>query len=118
MTDPSAPNAPEAAPLPVQKVALIKRIGARVRKWPGKLGSWVATLPRTLRKTWIRLLPLFTERGSTFKVTLIPLLLLSVLVYTRSLWTNYIFDEQEALLANPYVNGDSLKLWEIVERDF
>lgn len=54
----------------------------------------------------------------TFAVAVLPLVLLSVLVFTRSLWTNYIFDEQEALLANPYVNGDSLAFWQAVERDF
>jgi tetratricopeptide (TPR) repeat protein len=41
-----------------------------------------------------------------------------VAVFTRSLWTNYIFDEQEALLANPYVNGGSLEFWQAIERDF
>ena len=29
-----------------------------------------------------------------------------------------IFDEQEALLANPYVNGDGLGFWDAFHRDF
>ena len=34
-----------------------------------------------------------------------PLLALAAILYTRHPATNCIFDEQEALLANPYVNG-------------
>ena len=36
-------------------------------------------------------------------VTLVPFAFLSVFLFTRSPRTNFIFDEQEALLANPYV---------------
>src|SRR5258708_31125716 len=40
----------------------------------------------------------------TFLAVLGPYLLVSVLLYCRFPWTNYIFDEQEALLASPYIN--------------
>ncbi len=32
--------------------------------------------------------------------------------------SNYIFDEQEALLANPYVNGKGIGYWQVFHRDF
>lgn len=58
------------------------------------------------------------ERPLTFTTLVVPLLLLSIVTFTRSGYTNYIFDEQEALLANPYVNGDTLRFWQVFERDF
>jgi hypothetical protein len=54
----------------------------------------------------------------TFGTALGPLLLVSALLFTRSPHTNYIFDEQEALLANPYVNGDALSFTDVLTRDF
>lgn len=48
-----------------------------------------------------------------------PLLLLSTLLFTRSPMTNFIFDEQEALLANPYINNvHELGFWDAFRRDF
>ncbi len=82
-----------------------------VRGWPSSIYGWYRA-----SRPW--LYHYFTERPVTFRVAIVPLVLLSVAVFTRSLWTNYIFDEQEALLANPYVNGGSLKFWQVVERDF
>lgn len=50
---------------------------------------------------------------------MLPMLILSALLFTRALSTNFIFDEQEALLANPYVNGfQDLGFWDAVKRDF
>ncbi|MSP24386.1 MAG: tetratricopeptide repeat protein [Myxococcales bacterium] len=50
---------------------------------------------------------------------LVPLLILAFVLFTRHPATNYIFDEQEALLANPYVNGLSgLRYWDVIHRDF
>lgn len=61
----------------------------------------------------------FLEQEATFWVALPPLMLLSALLFTRSLTTNFIFDEQEALLANPYVNSaQNLGFWDAVHRDF
>ena len=41
----------------------------------------------------------------TFGLALVPFCFLSMLLYTRHPSTNFIFDEQEALLANPYVRS-------------
>lgn len=50
---------------------------------------------------------------------LAPFILLSMVLYTRYPTTNYIFDEQEALLANPYVNATGgLKYIDAIHRDF
>ncbi len=55
----------------------------------------------------------------TFWNALVRLSLLSVVLYTRLPTTNYIFDEQEALLANPYVNATGgLKFIDAIHRDF
>jgi hypothetical protein len=59
----------------------------------------------------------FTE-PAVFTVLFPVTLFLAAAVFMRSAWTNFIFDEQEALLANPYVNGDTLKFWEVFSRDF
>jgi len=53
----------------------------------------------------------------------VPLCFLSMLLFTRSPWTNFIFDEQEALLANPYVrsvteHGSHLHWIDAFRRDF
>lgn len=55
----------------------------------------------------------------TFLGLLLPAMVAAVLLYSRSPWTNCIFDEQEALLANPYVNGvEDLGFWDAFKRDF
>ncbi|MCC6215631.1 MAG: tetratricopeptide repeat protein [Polyangiaceae bacterium] len=54
----------------------------------------------------------------TLWATFTPLLVLAALLYTRSPGSNYIFDEQEALLANPYVNGKDLGWLDVIRRDF
>jgi hypothetical protein len=52
-------------------------------------------------------------------VALVPFALVALVLYTRHPATNYIFDEQEALLANPYVNGRlGLGYWDVIYRDF
>lgn len=58
------------------------------------------------------------ERSPTLNNTLWVFLLFSVILFTRSPLTNYIFDEQEALLANPYVNGNTLGFLDAFHRDF
>ncbi len=57
---------------------------------------------RTFR-TWIR--DYFLGDDPTFGLALVPMCFLSMLLYTRHPGTNFIFDEQEALLANPYVRS-------------
>jgi len=65
-----------------------------------------------------RLHAYFLGNDPTFWIAMVPALALSALLFTRSLTTNFIFDEQEALLANPYVNGKSLKFFDVIHRDF
>jgi hypothetical protein len=60
----------------------------------------------------------FLGSDPTFWIAMVPALALSALLYTRSLTTNFIFDEQEALLANPYVNGKNLRFIDVIHRDF
>src|ERR1041385_1629342 len=65
-----------------------------------------------------RLRDYFLAADPTFWVAMVPAVALSAVLYTRSLTTNFIFDEQEALLANPYVNGQNLRFLDVVHRDF
>lgn len=60
----------------------------------------------------------FTEQDPRFVTAFAPALVASVLIYVRSPLSNYIFDEQEALLANPYVNGQAGSFWHAFTRDF
>jgi protein O-mannosyl-transferase len=70
-----------------------------------------------------RLFALFTNhflrRDPTFWTLLAPLLVVSLILFSRWPGTNYIFDEQEALLANPYVNATGgLRFIDAIHRDF
>jgi tetratricopeptide (TPR) repeat protein len=56
-------------------------------------------------------------QNPTFWTAFTPALVVAALLFVRNPASNYIFDEQEALLANPYVNG-SLKFWQAFQRDF
>ena len=61
----------------------------------------------------------FLQRDPTFWSLLAPLLVVSLILFTRWPGTNYIFDEQEALLANPYVNATGgLRFIDAIHRDF
>jgi hypothetical protein len=60
----------------------------------------------------------FVQQDPTFLTAFAPAFVLSVLIYVRSPLSNYIFDEQEALLANPYVNGQAGSFWHAFTRDF
>jgi hypothetical protein len=65
-----------------------------------------------------RLIDFFLGEDPNFWVAMVPSLAIAALLFTRSLTTNFIFDEQEALLANPYVNGKNLGFREVIHRDF
>lgn len=59
------------------------------------------------------------QQPPTFWALFLPALLVAVLLYARSPYTNCIFDEQEALLANPYVNDTQIGWgWEGFKRAF
>jgi hypothetical protein len=75
-----------------------------------------AAAPRW-RRTWDFLVRYFTEQDPTFWVAFTPALIVAALLFVRSPASNYIFDEQEALLANPYVNGE-VRFWQVFQRDF
>jgi hypothetical protein len=77
---------------------------------PSPLPSYVARPEEALRaplwKRWAhRIADYFLGEDPSLLVALVPLVALSMLLYTRSVTTNFIFDEQEALLANPYVRA-------------
>ena len=67
---------------------------------------------------WAGLKAYFTEQDPTFWAAFAPAFVLSVLIFVRSPLSNYIFDEQEALLANPYVNGQAGPFLMAFKRDF
>lgn len=72
-----------------------------------------------MRALWESAKSYVRDQDPTFWVALTPALIVSALVFVRSPMSNYIFDEQEALLANPYVNAQGgLKFWDAVRRDF
>ncbi|HEY3256319.1 MAG TPA: tetratricopeptide repeat protein, partial [Polyangiaceae bacterium] len=60
----------------------------------------------------------FSQQDPRFLTAFAPAFVLSVLIYVRSPLSNYIFDEQEALLANPYVNGQAGGFLHAFTRDF
>ncbi|HYP87575.1 MAG TPA: hypothetical protein VEQ59_05470, partial [Polyangiaceae bacterium] len=60
----------------------------------------------------------FEEQDPRFAIGFAPALLVSIVLYVRSPLSNYIFDEQEALLANPYVNDGKLPFLSAFARDF
>jgi tetratricopeptide (TPR) repeat protein len=81
------------------------------------------TVPRLPLKARLRAVPgairaYFADQDPRFWVAFTPALIAAVLLYVRSPLSNYIFDEQEALLANPYVNGHGIGFWEVWKRDF
>jgi hypothetical protein len=63
----------------------------RMRTWPGRAVRYV--------------IGYFRDEPLTFVTALVPLCFLSIALYTRHPRTNFIFDEQEALLANPFVRS-------------
>lgn len=60
----------------------------------------------------------FADQDPTFWVAFMPALVVATLLFVRSPTSNYIFDEQEALLANPYVNGVNGSFWAAVKAAF
>jgi hypothetical protein len=63
-------------------------------------------LPAIPKRTFFtRIRDYFLGEDPTLLTALVPTCFLSMLLYTRHPSTNFIFDEQEALLANPYVRA-------------
>jgi hypothetical protein len=61
------------------------------------------SLPK--RTLFTRVRDYFLAEDPSLLTALVPTCFLSMLLYTRHPATNFIFDEQEALLANPYVRA-------------
>ena len=102
----SGRNTPEAA-LPVDATSAVvapPAVGAKSRAFDALL-------------TKIR--DYFLGYDPSFVWVFAPLLLLSIVLFCRMPDTNFIFDEQEALLANPYVNGaKDLRFIDAIHVDF
>jgi hypothetical protein len=94
--------------------------GARTGAGAGAgAGEMVAGRPRPWRETLASWREMVFGAGPGFWQAMLPLVLLSVVLFTRFPTTNYIFDEQEALLANPYVNAtQDLAFKDAIHRDF
>src|SRR5580700_11088096 len=61
----------------------------------------------------------FLGQDPTFLAVFGPFAALALVLFSRWPGTNYIFDEQEALLANPYVNAvGGLRFRDAIKRDF
>ncbi|HWP05702.1 MAG TPA: tetratricopeptide repeat protein [Polyangiaceae bacterium] len=100
---PASPPAPACAPDPPARAPLGPR--------PPGLRGYLSELPANVAAYFIHSDP-------TLRRAFVPALIVSALLYLRSPLSNYIFDEQEALLANPYVNGEGLKFLDAFRRDF
>lgn len=74
-------------------------------------------MARALRDPFLAARRYFEEQDPRFAIAFAPALIVSIVLFVRSPVSNYIFDEQEALLANPYVNGDQPFL-SAFKRDF
>jgi hypothetical protein len=75
------------------------------------------------RNVFTRTRDYFLAEDPTLLTALVPTCFLSMVLYTRHPATNFIFDEQEALLANPYVRasvdrGASIGWLQAFKRDF
>jgi hypothetical protein len=84
---------------------------------PRQHATRLAVLQRA-RSWFAGLKAYFSEQDPRFLTAFAPALVASVLIYVRSPLSNYIFDEQEALLANPYVNGQAGSFLHAFTRDF
>ncbi len=112
-TNPPDPTPPTFS-LPDRARASVKRRRAQRRSLRSNFESLSAYVQRRARD----LIGYFTHEDPVFASALMPALFIASVIFVRSPMTNYIFDEQEALLANPYVNGKSLHWWQAFRRDF
>ena len=83
-----------------------------------RIGMLTKKIVHFAQRQSTRLASYFANEDPVFASALLPALVLAAAIFVRSPLTNYIFDEQEALLANPYVNGKSLHWWQAFQRDF
>ena len=84
---------------------------------PSRKATWLIRDPLDRLIAWGR--SRFLDQDPTFLVALATFGVITAFLFSRLPTTNYIFDEQEALLANPYVNGTGgLKYGDAIHRDF
>ncbi len=96
MTRVNSPEPPPSAPGAVAPPAPVPRE-------PSDAAEPLPPIPKRTVFTWLH--DYFLGEEPTLLTALVPTCLLSLLLYTRHPSTNFIFDEQEALLANPYVRA-------------
>ncbi|AUX20497.1 hypothetical protein SOCEGT47_009690 [Sorangium cellulosum] len=112
---PSYPAGEQAAPEPVGPGAPLAPAAPPLSERPPP----VPLEPSRLQRAAGRVRDYFLAFDPTFWSALAPLALVSIVLFTRAPSTNYIFDEQEALLANPYVNAKGgLGFLDAIHRDF
>jgi hypothetical protein len=80
--------------------------------------AFLSRIVQPLRGAFSSVRRYFKEQDPRFSIAFAPALLVSILLYVRSPLSNYIFDEQEALLANPYVNDPQVPFLAAFSRDF
>jgi len=108
---PDVPAAPAPVSLPAEPQAALPRYAPPAPSQKPKKRWYRAAYD------WARDYVLAYDPG--FFWVLAPLVLLSMVLFTRAPTTNYIFDEQEALLANPYVNATGgIHFKDAIFRDF
>ncbi len=80
--------------------------------------AFLSRIVQPLRGLFSSVRRYFEEQDPRFSIAFAPALLVSILLFVRSPLSNYIFDEQEALLANPYVNDPKVPFLGAFSRDF
>ncbi len=110
---PTPPSHPPPSPAGDQPFSPYRPPG-RKRASAARHWLWSAT-----KSIWPSLRDYFKHNDPHIFTAFAPLLVLALILFTRLPTTNYIFDEQEALLANPYVNAvDGLGFFDAIHRDF
>lgn len=85
---------------------------------PGLARTEDPTKQSALARARRALIGYFADNDPIFANAFAPAMFIAAVLFVRSPTTNCIFDEQEALLANPYVNGVDLKFFDAFRRDF
>ena len=105
MSFPESP-APDDAPEPLQPSELAAPAADAVYDKPLAPGAYAPPAVPMKRGVLAYLREYFLGEDPTLGVAMVPMCFLSMLLFTRHPFkTNFIFDEQEALLANPYVRA-------------
>ena len=84
---------------------------------PEKARTVPTRVAATMGHTAARLTGYFKHRDPSVAAAFGPALAVATVLFVRSPLSNYIFDEQEALLANPFVNG-KVPFRDVLTRDF